>query len=113
AIRMVVLDEGDEMLRMGFIDDVETILREMPDARQMALFSATMPPAIRTIATRHLRDPETIAIETQTVTVAAVDQRYLNVTERQKLDALHRVLEVEAPAAALVFVRTPTIAAPH
>jgi ATP-dependent RNA helicase DeaD len=111
AIRMVVLDEGDEMLRMGFIDDVETILREMPDARQMALFSATMPPAIRKIAERHLRDPETIAIETQTVTVAAVDQRYLNVTERQKLNALTRVLEVEAPEAALVFVRTKNSAA--
>ena len=111
AIRMVVLDEGDEMLRMGFIDDVETILREMPDARQMALFSATMPPAIRKIAERHLRDPETIAIETQTVTVAAVQQRYLNVTERQKLDALTRVLEVEAPEAALVFVRTKNSAA--
>lgn len=111
AIRMVVLDEGDEMLRMGFIDDVETILREMPDQRQMALFSATMPPAIKKIAERHLRDPETIAIETQTVTVAAVDQRYLNVTERQKLDALTRVLEVEAPEAALVFVRTKNSAA--
>ncbi len=111
AIRMVVLDEGDEMLRMGFIDDVETILREMPEERQMALFSATMPPAIRKIAERHLRDPETIAIETQTVTVAAVDQRYLNVTERQKLDALTRVLDVEAPEAALVFVRTKNSAA--
>jgi len=111
AIRIVVLDEGDEMLRMGFIDDVETILREMPDARQMALFSATMPPAIRLIATRHLRDPETIAIATKTVTVAAVDQRYLNVAERQKLDALTRVLEVEAPDAALVFVRTKNSAA--
>jgi ATP-dependent RNA helicase DeaD len=111
AMRMVVLDEGDEMLRMGFIDDVETILREMPEERQMALFSATMPPAIRKIAERYLRDPETIAIETPTVTVAAVDQRYLNVTERQKLDALTRVLEVEAPEAALVFVRTKNSAA--
>jgi ATP-dependent RNA helicase DeaD len=111
AIRMVVLDEGDEMLRMGFIDDVETILREMPDERQMALFSATMPPAIKKLAERYLSDPATIAIETQTVTVAAVDQRYLNVTERQKLDALTRVLEVEAPEAALVFVRTKNSAA--
>jgi ATP-dependent RNA helicase DeaD len=111
AVRICVLDEGDEMLRMGFIDDVETILREMPDARQMALFSATMPPAIRKIAQRHLRDPETIAIETKTVTVAAVQQRYLNVTERQKLDALTRVLEVEDLEAALVFVRTKNSAA--
>ena len=106
AIRIVVLDEGDEMLRMGFIDDVEWILGQMPAERQTALFSATMPPAIRKIAARHLRDPETIAIETKTLTVATVEQRYLNVIERQKLDALTRVLEIEAPEAALVFVRT-------
>jgi ATP-dependent RNA helicase DeaD len=106
AIRMVVLDEGDEMLRMGFIDDVEWILGQMPAERQTALFSATMPPAIRKIAARHLRDPETIAIETKTLTVPTVEQRYLNVIERQKLDALTRVLEVEELEAALVFVRT-------
>ena len=111
AIRIVVLDEGDEMLRMGFIDDVEWILGQMPAERQTALFSATMPPAIRKIATRHLRDPETIAIETRTLTVPTVEQRYLNVSERQKLDALTRVLEVEAPEAALVFVRTKLAAA--
>jgi ATP-dependent RNA helicase DeaD len=111
AIRMLVLDEGDEMLRMGFIDDVEWILDRMPAERQTALFSATMPPAIRKIAARHLRLPETIAIETGTLTVAAVEQRYLNVSERQKLDALTRVLEVEAPEAALVFVRTKLAAA--
>ena len=111
AIRMVVLDEGDEMLRMGFIDDVEWILGQMPAERQTALFSATMPPAIRKIAARHLHEPETIAIETSTLTVAAVEQRYLNVIERQKLDALARVLEVETPEAALVFVRTKLAAA--
>ena len=111
AMRIVVLDEGDEMLRMGFIDDVEWILGQMPAERQTALFSATMPPAIRKIAARHLRDPETIAIETKTLTVPTVDQRYLNVSERQKLDALTRVLEVEAPEAALVFVRTKLAAA--
>jgi ATP-dependent RNA helicase DeaD len=111
AIRMVVLDEADEMLNMGFLEDVEWILSQMPAERQTALFAATMPPPIRKIATRYLRDPETIAIETKTVTVAAVDQRYLNVTERQKLDALARVLEVEAPEAALVFVRTKNSAA--
>jgi ATP-dependent RNA helicase DeaD len=111
VIRMVVLDEADEMLNMGFLEDVEWILSQMPAARQTALFAATMPPPIRKIATRYLRDPETIAIETKTVTVAAVDQRYLNVTERQKLDALARVLEVEAPEAALVFVRTKNSAA--
>ena len=111
TIRLVVLDEADEMLNMGFLEDVEWILAQMPAERQTALFAATMPPPIRKIAQRYLRDPETIAIETKTVTVAAVDQRYLNVTERQKLDALARVLEVEAPEAALVFVRTKNSAA--
>jgi ATP-dependent RNA helicase DeaD len=111
ALRIVVLDEGDEMLRMGFIDDVEWILGQMPAERQTALFSATMPPPIRKIAARHLRDPETIAIESKTLTVPTVEQRYLNVSERQKLDALTRVLEVEAPEAALVFVRTKLAAA--
>jgi ATP-dependent RNA helicase DeaD len=111
AIRVVVLDEGDEMLRMGFIDDVEWILGQMPGERQTALFSATMPPAIRAIAARHLRAPETIAIETKTLTVPTVDQRYLNVSERQKLDALTRVLEVEEPEAVLVFARTKVGAA--
>jgi ATP-dependent RNA helicase DeaD len=111
AVRTVVLDEADEMLRMGFIEDVEWILSQMPAARQMALFSATMPPEIRRIAARHLRVPETVQVERQTLTVPTVEQRYLNVTERQKLDTLTRVLEVEAPEATLVFVRTKTGAA--
>ncbi len=111
AVRTVVLDEADEMLRMGFIEDVEWILSRMPAERQMALFSATMPPEIRRIAGRHLRDPESAQVERQTVTVSTVEQRYLNVTERQKLDALTRVLEVEAPDTTLIFVRTKTGAA--
>jgi ATP-dependent RNA helicase DeaD len=111
AIRTVVLDEADEMLRMGFLEDVEWILSRMPAGRQMALFSATMPPEIRRIAGRHLRDPETVRDERQTLTVPTVDQRYLNVPERQKLDALTRVLEVEAPDTTLIFVRTKTGAA--
>ena len=111
AVRTVVLDEADEMLRMGFLEDVEWILARMPAERQMALFSATMPPEIRRIATRHLRDPELVQVERQTLTVPTVDQRYLTVTERQKLDALTRVLEVEAPDTTLIFVRTRTGAA--
>jgi ATP-dependent RNA helicase DeaD len=111
AVRMVVLDEADEMLRMGFLEDVEWILGRLPAGRQVALFSATMPPEIRRIAGRYLREPETVQVERQTVTVPTVEQRYLNVSERQKLDALTRVLEVEAPEAALVFVRTKTGAA--
>jgi ATP-dependent RNA helicase DeaD len=106
AVRTAVLDEADEMLRMGFIEDVEWILGRMPAERQMALFSATMPPEIRRIAGRHLRDPESVQVERQTVTVSTVEQRYLNVTERQKLDALTRVLEVEVPDTTLIFVRT-------
>jgi len=108
ALRVVVLDEADEMLRMGFLEDVEWILSRLPAGRQTALFSATMPPEIRRIAARHLRSPETVAIAEPTLTVPTVEQRYLNVTERQKLDALARVLEVEAPEATLVFVRTRT-----
>jgi ATP-dependent RNA helicase DeaD len=111
AVRTVVLDEADEMLRMGFLEDVEWILARMPAERQMALFSATMPPEIRRIAARHLRDPELVQVERQTLTVPTVDQRYLTVTERQKLDALTRVLEVEAPDTTLIFVRTRTGAA--
>ncbi len=111
AVRLVVLDEADEMLRMGFLEDVEWILARMPAERQMALFSATMPPEIRRIATRHLREPELVQVERQTLTVPTVDQRYLTVTERQKLDALTRVLEVEAPETTLIFVRTRTGAA--
>src|SRR5688500_20296063 len=111
SLRTVVLDEADEMLRMGFIDDVEWILGQIPGQRQTALFSATMPPQIRKIAERHLRNPERIEIERTARTMPAIEQRYLNVTERQKLDALTRVLEVETSEATLVFVRTKTSAA--
>ena len=111
ALRTVILDEADEMLRMGFIDDVEWILGQMAAERQTALFSATLPPRIRTIAERYLRHPERIEIERTARTIPAIEQRYLNVTERQKLDALTRVLEVEAPEATLVFVRTKMSAA--
>jgi len=111
ALRTVILDEADEMLRMGFIDDVEWILGQIPVARQTALFSATMPPQIKRIAERYLRQPERIEIERTALTLPAIEQRYLNVTERQKLDALTRVLEVEPSEATLVFVRTKTSAA--
>ena len=110
-LRFVVLDEGDEMLRMGFIDDVEAILGGIPGARQTALFSATMPREIRRIADRHLRDPVTVQIEAQALTVPSVRQRYLHVSEPRKLDALTRILEVEPIEGVLVFVRTKTGAA--
>ncbi len=105
-LRALVLDEADEMLRMGFIDDVETILKETPDERQVALFSATMPSAIHRVATRYLKDPVEIKIKTKTSTVDTINQRYLQVTGGHKLDALTRILEVEDFEGMIIFVRT-------
>ena len=111
GLKAVVLDEADEMLRMGFIDDVEWILTQVPAARQTALFSATMPKEIRRIAQRHLKDPVVVEIEHKTLTVPTVEQRYVPVSERQKLEALSQILESEPIAAVLVFVRTKLAAA--
>jgi ATP-dependent RNA helicase DeaD len=111
AVRVVVLDEADEMLRMGFIEDVEWILSQAPPGRQTALFSATLPREVRRIAERHLRDPVAIEIEHRTLTVPAIEQRYLNVSPQQKLDALARLLETEPTEAVLIFTRTKTGAA--
>ncbi len=105
-LRCVVLDEADEMLRMGFIEDVDWILEHTPPGRQVALFSATMPEPIRQVAHRHLRDPQEVKIQTRTVTVAAVQQRYCQASGPHKLDVLTRILEVEEVDAVLVFVRT-------
>ena len=105
----LVLDEADEMLRMGFIDDVEWILEHTPTARQTALFSATMPDAIRRVAHRYLRDPKEIKIKAATATVSTIRQRFLQIAGPHKLDALTRILEVEDDFdAAIVFVRTKT-----
>jgi ATP-dependent RNA helicase DeaD len=106
ALQSLVLDEADEMLRMGFIDDVEWILEHTPESRQIALFSATMPPVIRKVAQRHLQNPVEIKIASKTATVAATTQRYWQVTGTHKLDALTRILEVEPFDAILIFVRT-------
>jgi ATP-dependent RNA helicase DeaD len=105
-LRSLVLDEADEMLRMGFIDDVETILKETPESRQVALFSATMPKQIHRVATRYLKDPVEIHIKTKTSTVDTINQRYWQVTGMHKLDALTRILEVEEFDAMIIFVRT-------
>ncbi|MGB5540929.1 MAG: DEAD/DEAH box helicase [Gammaproteobacteria bacterium] len=105
-LRTLVLDEGDEMLRMGFIDDVEWILEQTPPGRQVALFSATMPQQIRRIATRHLKDPAEITIKVKTTTAETIRQRYWPVSGVHKLDALTRILEAEPFDAMLVFVRT-------
>ena len=102
----LVLDEADEMLQMGFIDDIEWILEQSPPKRQIALFSATVPAAIRRIAQRHLRDPKEITIRSKTSTAPNIRQRYWLVSGMHKLDALTRILEVETFDAMLVFVRT-------
>ena len=106
ALSSVVLDEADEMLRMGFVDDVERILEQTPAHKQLALFSATMPDAILAIARRHTRDLVEIRSESRTATVATVSQRYWQVSGVHKLDALTRILEVEDFDAMLIFVRT-------
>src|SRR3954469_15660622 len=111
SIRMVVLDEADEMLKMGFIDDVERILGEMPPTRQIALFSATMPPEVLRIAQKHMPDAERVSIEHKAHTTPAIDQRFLNVSEGQKLDALTQILELEENDATLIFRRTKNGAA--
>jgi ATP-dependent RNA helicase DeaD len=105
-IRMVVLDEADEMLKMGFIEDIERILAASPPTRQTALFSATMPDEVLRIAKRHQREPERIEIEHPTVTVTAIEQRFLNVSEGQKLEALTQILELQPAEAVLIFRRT-------
>ena len=105
-LKCLVLDEADEMLRMGFIDDIEWILGETPPGRQIALFSATMPAPIRKIAERHLNDPATISIRMQTTTAATIRQRHCVVGGAHKLDALTRILEAESIEGVLVFVRT-------
>ena len=106
SLRVLVLDEGDEMLQMGFVDDIEWILEQTPPERQIALFSATMPPAIRRIAEKHMRDPQTITIQNRAATAPKIRQRCWLVSGMHKLDALTRVLEVERFDAMLVFVRT-------
>jgi ATP-dependent RNA helicase DeaD len=106
TLRYFVLDEADEMLRMGFIDDVEWILEQAPKQRQIALFSATMPAAIRRIAQNHLRNPAEVTIKSKTSTASKIRQRYWVVSGMHKLDALTRILEAEPFDGMLVFTRT-------
>src|SRR5688500_15468907 len=106
AIRHFVLDEADEMLRMGFIDDVEWVLEQAPSERQIALFSATMPAEVRRIAQRHLHSPTEVTIKSKTTTAPKTRQRYWMVSGVHKLDALTRILEAEPFDAMLVFART-------
>ncbi len=105
-LKALVLDEADEMLRMGFIDDVETVLKKVPETRQVALFSATMPSQIRRIAQTYLRDPAEVTITAKTTTATNIRQRFWFVSGMHKLDALTRILEAEPYDAMLVFART-------
>jgi len=105
-VRTVVLDEADEMLNMGFIEDVEKILAETPEQRQTALFSATLPARIRSLASRFMRDPQSVTIKQETLTLASTEQRYYLVHEADKTNALTRLFEVEPIKSALIFART-------
>jgi len=105
-VNTVVLDEADEMLNMGFIEDVEKILGETPPERQTALFSATMPPRIRSLANRFMRDPQHVNIKRDTLTLASTEQRYYLVHESDKTNALTRLFEIEPIKSALIFART-------
>ncbi len=110
-LQTLVLDEADEMLRMGFIDDVEWILEQIPGQRQIALFSATMPEAIRRIAKSHLNEPREVSIEVKTVINSAIRQRVWMMAGVHKLDALTRILEVEDFDGMIIFVRTRILTA--
>ncbi len=105
-LRFLVLDEADEMLKMGFAEDVETILADTPDDKQVALFSATMPRQIKAISAQYLTDPVEVSVRGKTTTSANITQRYMIVSYPQKVEALTRILEVENFEAMIVFVRT-------
>ena len=104
--RYVILDEADEMLDLGFLEDVESILRRAPMGRQTALFSATVPPEIRRLADTFMHDPVEIKVRAATLTIDTVDHFYVEVPDREKPDALVKVLKDERPEQAIVFVRT-------
>jgi ATP-dependent RNA helicase DeaD len=105
-VRTVVLDEADEMLSMGFIEDVEKILAETPDARQTALFSATMPREIRSLADRYMHEPLVITIQSEQMTVETIEQRYYLANQSDKLAVITRLFEIEEISSALIFART-------
>ena len=105
-LKYLVLDEADEMLKMGFAEDVETILADTPTDKQVALFSATMPPQIRRMSKKYLNDAEEVTVASKTTTSANITQRYLIVSWQQKVDALTRILEVENFEGMIIFVRT-------
>ena len=106
SVRACVLDEADEMLAMGFLEDMETILAELPEERQIALFSATMPPRIAALAKKFLRNPAHVTVKAKKRTVETTNQTYYEVPPGKKLDALSRILDMETPGPTIVFCRT-------
>ncbi|MGI8673709.1 MAG: DEAD/DEAH box helicase, partial [Thermoleophilaceae bacterium] len=106
SVRFVVLDEADEMLDLGFLEDVETILSRAPGGRQTALFSATMPQEIRRLAEARMLDPVTVKVRAATLTIDTVEHFFVDAADREKPEALARVIEAEKPTQAIVFVRT-------
>ena len=105
-IQTVILDEADEMLSMGFIEDIETILQEIPTERQTLLFSATMPKRIQHISQKFMKSPLLVAVQNKTMTVDTIEQRYLDVKERDKFDALCRLMDINCPELSIIFGRT-------
>lgn len=105
-IHTVVLDEADEMLNMGFIDDIESILAQTPAERQTLLFSATMPAPIQRMAEKFMKDPQIVRVKTKEMTVPLIEQYYVEVQEKSKFDVLTRLLDIQTPELAIVFGRT-------
>ena len=105
-VKMVVLDEADEMLNMGFIEDIEKILAQTPDEKQTMLFSATMPRRIQSLAERFMHEPELVKVKAKEMTVTNIDQHYVEVHEKQKFDVLCGLLDIQSPELAIVFGRT-------
>ncbi|WP_163652184.1 DEAD/DEAH box helicase [Listeria sp. PSOL-1] len=105
-VETVVLDEADEMLNMGFVEDIESILEKVPKSRQTLLFSATMPEPIRRIAERFMKDPELVRVKTKEMTALLIEQFFVKVHEKEKFDVLSRLLDVQSPELAIVFGRT-------
>jgi len=106
TVNTVILDEADEMLNMGFIEDIESILASTPEERQTLLFSATMPGPIQRMAEKFMKDPQIVRVKTKEMTVPLIDQYYLEVQERNKFDVLTRLLDIQSPELAIVFGRT-------
>ena len=105
-VQMVLLDEADEMLNMGFIEDIESILAQVPEEHQTLLFSATMPAPIQRIAERFMHEPQVIRVKAKEMTVSLIDQYYIETQERNKFDVLTRLLDIQSPELAIIFGRT-------